>query len=57
MVGPFDNVLLAVGLKPVNTLEASLEGLAEQVSVIGDAKGVRKALEAIEEGYETALNL
>ena len=54
-LGPFDNVILAGGMRPVNGLAGELEGMVGSLSVVGDAVAVRTVLEAIEEGYEAAL--
>ncbi len=56
-LGPFDNVVLAGGMRPVNGLAGELEGLVGSLSVVGDATAVRTVLEAIEEGYEAALSI
>ena len=50
-IGPFDTVILAVGVEPCNDLKSKLEGKAVQLITIGDALSPRKALEAIREGY------
>jgi len=57
ILGPFDSVVLAGGMRPVNNLVAELEGLVENLQAVGDAKGVRTALEALEEGYEAGLKV
>ena len=46
-----DNVVVAAGSKPVNTLEAQVKELGIPVRVIGDSKKVRNGLHAILEGY------
>jgi 2,4-dienoyl-CoA reductase (NADPH2) len=51
---PADSVVIAVGSKSENAL-ASLNGLAPEVYVIGDAKKPRNALEAIREGFLTGV--
>lgn len=56
-LGAFDNVVIAVGMKSVNTLEKKLEKIVDEVYVVGDACSARQALEAIEEGYQAALNV
>ena len=53
----FDTIVLAMGTKPYNPLECKLEGKVPQLFVIGDAAAARQALEAIEEGAKTALEL
>jgi len=54
-IGPFDTVVTAVGLKPSNELQSRLEGKVGRVVTVGDAAGVRKALEAVAEGYRAGL--
>ena len=46
-----DTVIVASGSKPNGDLEAKLAGKPYKVITIGDAKKVRKVMEAIEEGY------
>ncbi|WP_286680826.1 FAD-dependent oxidoreductase [Tepidanaerobacter sp. EBM-49] len=53
----FDTIIIAVGTSPVNELAEAIEGVVDEVYVVGDAKKPRKALEAIAEGYEAAINL
>ena len=45
-----DSVVLATGVKAVNTLYESLKERVPEIYLIGDAKAPRKALEAIAEG-------
>jgi len=49
-----DNVVLALGVTPVNRLAEQLKGKAAEIHVIGDAKEPRKALDAIREGSAIA---
>jgi 2,4-dienoyl-CoA reductase-like NADH-dependent reductase (Old Yellow Enzyme family)/thioredoxin reductase len=56
-IGPFDTVILAVGLEPCNGLKSKLEGKVVRLITIGDALSPRKALEAIEEGYRAGLEV
>ncbi len=56
-LGPFDNVVLAGGMRPVNGLVGELDGMVGSLIAVGDAVAVRTVLEAIEEGYEAALNI
>ena len=44
------NFVLAAGATPVNDLYEKLQGMVEEIYVVGDAKAPRMALEAIEEG-------
>ena len=54
-IGPFDTVVRAVGLKPHNELKTNLEETVARIMTIGDAVEVRKALEAVAEGYRAGL--
>ena len=56
-IGPFDTVVSAVGLQPRNELQSKLEGKVDRLLTIGDAAGVRKALDAIAEGYWAGLEI
>ncbi|MGQ9859355.1 MAG: oxidoreductase [Thermodesulfobacteriota bacterium] len=47
-----DTVVLAVGSRPVDDLSQKIVGLVPEIHVVGDAKGPRKALDAIWEGYD-----
>lgn len=49
---PCDSVVLAMGSSPQEDLSQRLVGIVPEIHVIGDAKGPRKALDAIWEGYE-----
>ncbi len=53
----FDNIIIAVGAKPVNELQSQLEGKVPELHVIGDASKPRKAIDAIEEGASLAIML
>ena len=52
---PCDTIVLAIGTKANNPLEAALKGLCEQV-VIGDAANPRKAVAAVREGFVAGMN-
>lgn len=52
-----DNVILAVGSKPEVNLKNKLEEDGFNVLTIGDAAGVRLVIDAISEGFNTAMNL
>jgi 2,4-dienoyl-CoA reductase-like NADH-dependent reductase (Old Yellow Enzyme family)/thioredoxin reductase len=56
-IGPFDTVVLAAGLKPLNDLQSRLEGKVTKMITIGDAVRVRKALDAVKEGYLAGLEI
>jgi len=49
-----DNVVLALGITPVNQLAEQLKGKVAEIHVIGDAKEPRKAVDAIGEGSAVA---
>lgn len=51
----YDHIVFAVGSKAAKTLE--VEGLANEVYVIGDAKSPRSALEAIFEGAKVGMSI
>ena len=53
----FDTIVLAMGIKAVNTLKKKLEGRISELYVIGDAVTPRKATDAIEEGARVAVRL
>jgi 2,4-dienoyl-CoA reductase-like NADH-dependent reductase (Old Yellow Enzyme family)/thioredoxin reductase len=53
----FDTVVLACGMRPVNDLATELEGEADTIVCVGDAKEARTVFEAVEEGYEAGLML
>lgn len=54
--GPVDTIVIAVGAKPDNNLTNSWKGV-NQVIPVGAAVKVRKAIEAIEEGYRAGLTV
>lgn len=56
-LGVFDTVIYAVGSKPDNTLYEELKECGKEVYLIGDADKAAQALDAIEAGVRTALNL
>ncbi|MFP4257175.1 MAG: FAD-dependent oxidoreductase [Desulfobacterales bacterium] len=53
----FDQVVSAVGMKPRNGLEQELQDRNIPCSVVGDAKQVRRIMEAVEEGARAAWEL
>ncbi|MFH1139424.1 MAG: FAD-dependent oxidoreductase [Pseudomonadota bacterium] len=57
LIGPFDQVVLAVGLKPADGLAQGLEKAGIPFTVVGDAKQVRRIIEAVEEGAQAAWSL
>ena len=56
-IGIFDTIVLAPGVEPVNELAETLAGKVPEIFVIGDAVKIRKALDAIAEGYMTGLKI
>ncbi|HHW42925.1 MAG TPA: FAD-dependent oxidoreductase, partial [Desulfotomaculum sp.] len=50
----YDNVVLSLGTRPLNSLEKELSGSGVYYSVIGDAKKPGNAMEAIREAAEIA---
>ncbi len=56
-IGPFDTVVLAVGVKPCNDLRTKIEGKVDRLITIGDAVSSRKALDAVKEGYLAGLEI
>jgi thioredoxin reductase len=48
----FEYVILAMGVKPVDTLSKEMEGKVPEVYVIGDATQPRRALEATAGGAD-----
>lgn len=56
-IAPVDMVVVAVGLKPVDNLKAILERLEVPYTIVGDAKGPRRIIEAVEEGARAAWSL
>ena len=54
---PADTIVNALGFKPINTLEAELEGCGIQVITIGDALGAANILKAVADGYAAANNI
>jgi 2,4-dienoyl-CoA reductase (NADPH2) len=54
---PADSVVIAVGSKPENKLATTLGEWVSEIYAIGDAKEPRNALDAIKEGFLTALKL
>lgn len=56
-IGPFDNIVLALGRKSNNSLAAALEGKASVVRLVGNAKEAGDGEQAIEDGYVAALEI
>jgi NADPH-dependent 2,4-dienoyl-CoA reductase/sulfur reductase-like enzyme len=57
VLGPFESIVLAGGMRSVNGLVAELQGIVSNLQSVGDANSVRTALEALEEGYEAGLKV
>ncbi|MEA4846680.1 MAG: NAD(P)/FAD-dependent oxidoreductase, partial [Clostridiaceae bacterium] len=54
---PYDNIILAVGMKANNSLEQDLAKVIDELYVIGDAESPRKIWNAVHEGFHVAKNL
>mgnify|MGYP004702819009 CR=1 FL=1 len=54
-LGIYDTIVLAPGVESCNNLSATLAGRGPEIYTIGDAVKIRKALDAIAEGYVTGL--
>jgi len=54
---PADTVIIAAGSCPDNELYEELKSKGMEVFLVGDAKQARKAIEAIQEGYEAGLQV
>jgi len=54
---PADTVIVAAGSCPANELYEELKDSGMEVYLVGDAREARKAVEAIQEGYEIALRI
>lgn len=52
-----DTIIIAVGYRPNNDLQKQIEGKFPEIHYIGDCVKVRTALEAIHEGFKTALQI
>jgi pyruvate/2-oxoglutarate dehydrogenase complex dihydrolipoamide dehydrogenase (E3) component len=52
-----DTVILSVGIKADAAQTEALRGLAPEYYVIGDGKKARKIMQAIQEGYDAAVDL
>lgn len=52
-----NTVVMAVGSRPVNQLTQLLEGKVKEIITIGDALKVRKAMEAVEDGFLAGFKL
>ena len=49
-----DNVVLALGIRPVNELAEQLKGKVAEIHVIGDAREPQTAWHAVREGSDLA---
>ncbi len=54
---PADTVIIAAGSCPAGELYEELKDRGMEVYLVGDAKQARKAIEAIQEGYEIGLTI
>ena len=57
VLGGIDTVVLALGSRPNVEMLQDLRDMGVEPEVIGDAKKVRKGMEAVAEGYDVASNL
>ena len=57
LVGPFNHVLMAAGMRPVAGLKEELEEMGCEVVSVGDSRKPGNAMAAILDGYQTALTL
>lgn len=57
VLGPFDAVVTAVGMRANTELKDTLEDIVKEVVYVGDALKPGNALNAIEEGYIAALDI
>ena len=57
VLSPVDQVVVAAGMKPVNQLVSVLEKLGIAYTTVGDARAVRRIIEATEEGALVAWKL
>jgi pyruvate/2-oxoglutarate dehydrogenase complex dihydrolipoamide dehydrogenase (E3) component len=57
VLSPVDQVVVAVGLRPVTNLKKFLEEKGVRHLVVGDAVSPRRIIEATEEGAKAAWNL
>ena len=57
ILGPFDYVITAVGMRANTELKDTLESLVSEVVYVGDALKPGNALDAIKEGYTAALTI
>jgi 2,4-dienoyl-CoA reductase (NADPH2) len=53
-VVPADTVVVAVGARPEASLAEALHGQVPHIEIIGDARKVRRALDATKEGHDVA---
>lgn len=57
LLGPFDNIVIALGYKPNRALFDELQGRVLETYLVGDASEPRTAVEAIREAAEVALKV
>jgi NADH dehydrogenase FAD-containing subunit len=57
LLNSFDQVVIAVGMKPRNELKQYLEEKGISHTIVGDALQVRRIMEATEEGARAAWDL
>ena len=52
-----DNVVLSLGVRPVNGLAKELEGVCDNLIVVGDAKKIGRIADATGAAFDAAWNL
>lgn len=57
MLEGFDTIILALGTKAYNPLEAVIKDKVKEVYVVGDALKARRAMEATHEAFDVALKI
>ena len=53
----FDDLVIATGAKPNNSLEAEIKAKVPKLKKIGDCKKTRKIVDAVKDGYKIALKI
>jgi 2,4-dienoyl-CoA reductase-like NADH-dependent reductase (Old Yellow Enzyme family)/thioredoxin reductase len=53
----FDSLVIATGSKPNDGLVTEIEPLVSEIHKIGDCKKTRKIIDAVQEGYQVALQI
>ncbi len=53
----FDELIIATGAKPNDAIETEIKTKVSKIKKIGDCKKTRKIVDAVKEGYKTALKI